>query len=96
MDMTSLDSCPRCGSPLQLGFAARSVGLSFVSPEKFEHFAFLDEDVSQAGLKKLLPSKAEYYRAYLCRSCKLYVVDYSKIYHRNDAEQLVKSANESE
>jgi hypothetical protein len=91
MDSTFPTTCPHCGNPLENGFAARAAGLSFVSPDKLERYAFLDEDVSQAGLKKILPSKAEYYRSCLCRSCKLYLVDYGKVYSRSQAEQVARS-----
>jgi hypothetical protein len=54
---------------------------------KQNNFAFIDEDLAQAGWRKFLPSKAEYFRSFLCRSCKLYVVDYSKSLSRPEAEQ---------
>jgi hypothetical protein len=90
MDHSCVSSCPQCGGSLEQGFAARAAGLSFVAPGKLEHQVFLDEDISQAGLKKLLPSKAEYYRSFLCRSCKLYIIDYSRTYSRDDAEEIVR------
>ncbi len=84
-------SCPRCGEEMQDGFAGKAAGLSFVAREKFERFAFIDEDVSGAGLKKLFPWKAEYYDSYLCRSCELYIIDFSMTLSRVEAEQLIKS-----
>ena len=75
---SSISTCPRCGAALEAGFMAKAAGLSWVSPNKFESVVFLDEDISQAGLKKFLPSKAEYFRSYLCQACKLYLVDYSE------------------
>lgn len=91
MDNDTFSVCPRCGSVLGLGFAARAIGLSFVEPEKFDHWAFIDEDIAKAGVRKYLPSRAQYYRSYLCRSCKLYLVDYSTIYSRHEAEDLLRS-----
>ena len=70
--------CPQCGQDFQPGFAGRSIGLSFIAPEKFAKNVFIDEDLVRSGLRKLLPAKAEYYRSYLCRSCQLYLIDYSK------------------
>lgn len=80
--------CPRCGKPLQAGFASKTVGLSFVAPAKLERFLAVDEDLTEAGLSKFLPSKAEYFRSYLCRACELYVVDYSVTLDRHSAKQV--------
>lgn len=88
----TLTNCPRCGGTLGSGFATRAAGLSFVSPDKFEHYAFMDEDLTHAGLRKFFPGPAEYYRSFICRECELYIVDYSKIYSREEAEGLARSA----
>jgi len=56
MEKTAFQSCPRCGEALQAGFAHKAPGLSFVAPDKLQHFVFLDEDVAKSGLAKLLPS----------------------------------------
>jgi hypothetical protein len=58
------DACPRCGKSLQACFAAKAIGLAFIASEQFERFAFLDEDLAKSGLRKFLPSKAEYFRSY--------------------------------
>jgi hypothetical protein len=65
MSENTLQNSPRCSTALEAGFAAKAMGLSFVAPEKLERFAFLDEDLAKSGLRKLLPSKAEYLRSYL-------------------------------
>ncbi len=83
-----LPICPRCAGALQAGFSARASGISFIKPEKFKDFAFLDQDVSGAGLTKFLPSKAAYFRAYLCRACELIIIDYSRTYSRAEANDL--------
>jgi len=88
---TEFQTCPRCRQQLQAGFTARAAGLSFITPEKFERFAFLDEDLSSAGLRKLIPWKAEYFRSYLCRSCELYLVDFGTVLDRTQAEIVAKS-----
>jgi hypothetical protein len=87
---TGLTTCPRCGRSLAAGFAAKAAGLSFVAPEQFKRFAFLDEDLSGAGLTKLLPSKAKYFRSYLCRGCELYIIDYSTALSRKEAERVAE------
>ena len=87
----SFADCPRCGKPLQAGFANKAVGLSFVAPEKLERFLSVDEDLAEAGPAKFLPSKAEYFRSYLCRACELYVVDYSVTLDRSRAKQVAET-----
>jgi hypothetical protein len=83
--------CPRCNKTLEAGFAHRAGGLSFVEPEKLEHFMFMDEDLSEAGLSRFLPAPAAFFRSYLCRSCELYLIDYSETLTRAKAEELAKS-----
>jgi hypothetical protein len=68
--------------------------LSFVAPAKLERFLFVDEDLAEAGLGKLLPSLAAYLRSYLCRACELYLIDYSKSFNRDEARQLAESLTE--
>ncbi len=89
--MSTFEKCPRCEKPLSAGFASKAAGLSFVAPDKLKHFAFLDEDLSGAGLSKLLPSKAKYFRSHLCRGCELYLIDFSAVLSREEAEQLAGS-----
>jgi hypothetical protein len=91
--LTTFQNCLRCGKNLEAGFAtATALGLSFVAPDKLRHFAFLDEDLSKAGIRKFLPWAARYFRSYLCRSCKLYVIDYSVRLNRAQAQQVAKAA----
>src|SRR4051812_13156164 len=80
-----LENCPRCGSPLEPGFAGKPAGLSFVAPEKLASFFFIDEDLACAGWSKILPSKWAAFPSYVCRSCKLYLIDYSKTVGRAQA-----------
>ena len=82
--------CPRCDSFMEDGFAGKAIGLSFVSHEKFQQFAFTDEDISKAGWKKFLPAKAEFFDSYLCRSCELYLVDFSKALNRAPVEHVIQ------
>jgi hypothetical protein len=91
MSGNALETCPRCGAALAAGFSGKGIGLSFIAPEKFERFAFLDEDLAKSGLRKLLPSKAEYFRSYLCRSCELYLIDFGTTLDRGQAEQVARS-----
>lgn len=86
-----IKTCPRCYSPLEAGFAAKATGLSFIAPGALTRFAFLDEDLARSGLPKLLASKAEYFRSYLCRSCELYLIDCATALDRCQAEQVAWS-----
>jgi hypothetical protein len=83
--------CPRCESLMEAGFAARSSPLSHIAPEKFEAFAFIDEDLAEAGLRVLLPWKAEYFRSWLCRACKFYLIDYGTGLIREQAGEIAQS-----
>ncbi|MCE9562168.1 MAG: hypothetical protein K8U57_08955 [Planctomycetes bacterium] len=91
MSVPEFTTCPRCSHPFVAGFAAKASGLSFVAPDKFNQFAFVDEDLAKAGLTKLLPSKAKYFRSYLCRGCELYLVDYGTVLSRHEAERVAES-----
>ena len=91
MSETTFQICPRCGKTLDAGFAHKAVGLSFVASDKLQHFIFLDEDVAWSGLSKLLPSAAAFFRSYLCRSCELYIIDYSVTLDRAQAKQAAQS-----
>lgn len=86
MDNALPVKCPRCAAAMESGFANKSAGLSFVSYHKLDHFTFVDEDIAGAGLSKILPSKLAYFRSAVCRSCQLYLVDYSVTLDRRQAE----------
>ena len=85
---TSLDTCPSCGTATEQGFCHRAIGLSFVAPRKLANLVSIDEDLPKAGYGKFLPSKAAYYRSYLCRACSLYVVDYGTLLRSAEAKEL--------
>ena len=98
--MNAFDTCPRCGGQLEAGFAHKLTGLSFVSPDKLNRFIFVSEDLTLSGglksrlygrLKKVFPSGAEYFRSYLCRSCELYLIDYSTTIGHAQAKELANS-----
>jgi hypothetical protein len=91
MTQETFQTCPRCGKAIEAGFAHKAPGLSFVAPEKLEHFVFLDEDVAKSALSKLVPSGAAFFRSYLCRSCELYIVDYSTTLDRDQANQVAQA-----
>jgi len=91
----SFSLCSRCQAKIKIGFAARAAGASFAAPEKFAHFAFADRDLTESGLRKLFPSKGEWYVAYWCPSCELYSVDLSKTYDRVESNLIAKSILEA-
>lgn len=86
----TLTTCPNCMGQMEVGFWSLAAPASFVAPEKFDRFLFRDEDVFQVGLKKLLPSRAEFFQSYLCRTCKIYIIDYSHTFNRVEAEETVQ------
>ncbi len=87
-----ITQCPCCGGPLARGFAVKTAGLSFVRPDKFKQFAFVDEDLQRTGfLAKFLPSRARYCPSFLCRSCQVYLVDYGTVLSRRQADQASRS-----
>lgn len=53
--------------------------------------AFIDYDLNETGLKKYLPAKAAYDLSYRCPQCKIYIVDYSKSFSRQEANELAES-----
>lgn len=87
--MNAVDTCPRCGGRLEAGFAHKAVGLSFVSSDKLNALISVDEDLARSGVKKLLPSRPEYFRSYLCRSCQLYLIDYGTTIGHAQAKELL-------
>jgi hypothetical protein len=89
---TQIAQCPTCGGPLARGFAVKAAGLSFVRPQKFKKFAFIDEDLQGAGLTKLLPARARFCPSFLCRACRIYVVDYGTTLTRREATEAVQPA----
>lgn len=90
MSETFVAVCPRCGSGMEAGFASRATPLSFVAFGEVDRVVFKDEDLVKAGWRMLLPSRARYFRSYLCRACKLYVIDYAKTYTRREAEGIAR------
>ena len=87
----NLESCPRCSGDLQDGFAYKAAGLSFVSNDALRRrFVSWDEDLAQAGLRKFLPHRARYFRSQVCRTCQLYLVDYSRTYGHSEAKLLME------
>ena len=83
------DRCPRCSGPLEKGFAHRTVGLAFVSPEKLRQFIFVGEDLNKRSLlTKMLPSRARYSPGYVCRACRLFLVEYGTVLTHKEAKEL--------
>jgi len=86
-----LAQCPVCGQGMEKGFSPRNMGLSWIAPEKLRQFIFLDEDLVNSGLKKLLPARAEYDLTYRCPQCQIYVVDYSRAVSAEEARGLAEA-----
>ncbi len=90
-----LPPCPECGTRMEQGFSHRNTSLSWVAAQKLKKFAFSDEDLNEAGLKKYLPSIVALNLSYLCPDCKIYMVDYSKSLSRAEANKLAASIHSS-
>ena len=80
--------CPKCNSETEAGYSSANTSLSWISKEKFESFAFVDEDLAKSGWKNLFPWKGEYFRAFNCPGCKIVLVDYSEKYDRKTIEAI--------
>ncbi len=80
---------------MEQGFSHKNTGLSWVAAQKLRKFAFSDEDLNEAGLKKYLPAVAAFNLSYLCPDCKIYIVDYSKSLPRAEANKLAATIHSS-
>jgi predicted nucleic-acid-binding Zn-ribbon protein len=86
--VTDVGICPKCGQQTERGFCHRASGIWYIRPEKLRRFTFKDEDLAKAGWRRILPSKAEYFRAYLCENCKYFAVDFSARLDQKQARTL--------
>ncbi len=68
------------------GYSSASSPASWIRPEQFRSVGFLDTDLKKAGLRTLLPWKAESFRAYHCPQCQLLMTDYSRKWSRKAIE----------
>jgi hypothetical protein len=84
-------NCPKCNKEMSSGYSAASTGISWVDKSNFNSYAFIDEDLSGAGLKKFFPSKAEYFKAYRCSSCECVLIDHSTKLSRKVIENEINS-----
>jgi hypothetical protein len=73
------------------GYSSANVGLSWVEEEKFKTFAFMDKDLSKAGMKKLFPWKGEYFKATNCPQCQIVLIDYSQKHDRKAVESEIEA-----
>jgi hypothetical protein len=84
--------CPACGSTLERGFTAKASGLSFIPLAKFKRFAFVDEDLHRRSLlSRLFLSRARFSPSSICRSCRIYIVDYGTVLSRREANEAAAS-----
>ena len=78
--------CPKCEQEMAKGFSSANTSLSWIDEDKFKSYIFMDADLSESGIKKLIPWKGEYFEAANCIQCKVVIVDYSKKYDRKTLE----------
>ena len=85
---------PRCGSAPEAGFAHKHAGPSFVPPGKLlGQVGFLGEDLTRSGLRKHLPSRAEFHRSALGRPCELSPADRDTTLDRAEAEEVARASD---
>ena len=90
MDSKELGTCPKCGDAMKRGFVPRKATLSWVAPKQLAQFMFVGYNLHGAGLRQILPGKAEYDLAYRCPTCRIYLVDYSRALSRDEAKDLAR------
>jgi hypothetical protein len=90
---TSLSlSCPRCGGNPDEGFVIANFGLSgFVSAESIGKPVYASETLVRAGWLSFLPKVATWFKASLCRSCRLLIIDFGEKLSHSDAKRLVQN-----
>ena len=83
-------NCPKCSEEMELAFCSTSSGLSYVQPQQFEKFAFVDQDLSEEGLLKFLPiQKGKWHPSTICKPCEVYIIEYGKKLTRNEIEEFL-------
>jgi len=82
--------CPKCQNTMERGYSSANTGLSWIDEDKFQSFAFIDKDLSGAGLKKLFPWKGEYFMASNCAQCKIVLINYAEKFDRKAVESKIK------
>lgn len=75
---------------MQSGYSSANTGLSWIDEDKFQSFAFIDKDLSGAGLRKLFPWKSEYFKASNWTQCMIVLIDYSERLDRKAVESKTK------
>ena len=83
--------CHQCQHEMVSGYSSANTGLSWIEEEQFRSFAFLDKDLSEAGLKKLFPWKGEYFKAAHCSHCRIVLIDYSQRHDRKAVEAEIEA-----
>lgn len=85
-------NCSKCQKEMTHGYSAATTPLSWIEVEKFESFAFGDEDLAKTGLKALLPQAARYFKAAHCPTCQIVTIDYSEKFSRKQVESSENTA----
>ena len=86
------DKCPRCSGPFEQGLSIRSYGLPFYKPDVFANFVVTGEDLNRRSMiAKLLPTRARWSKAHVCRSCQVAVVEYGTSLSHKEAQQFAAS-----
>lgn len=85
--------CHRCGEDTEEGLNLIKSGLYFSSFKQAKQFVSKPEDLSKVGWRAYFPSRVRYFRAYICRKCQTYTIDFSRKLSHTEAQMIVDKAN---
>lgn len=90
MSTDSSIRCPGCGEVMTRGFSSL-LALSWIPPRTTERFAFVGEMLHGVALwQRVLPHRASYLLSYVCASCEINTIDYSRRYSRAEINDLAQ------
>jgi hypothetical protein len=83
--------CQRCGGVMEGGFVSANFGAGFVAIETVGKAFFSTEPLSSCDAWWAILPAAKWFKASLCRSCCLILVDYGEKLSHADAKQLARN-----
>src|SRR3954463_15615698 len=85
-------ACPRCGKAMERGFTGRAVELTHIPPPKLKRWAFLHDPVQrQSWIRTILSmGAARYSPSFICRACKVYMVEYGISWTQQEAKEIAR------
>lgn len=85
--------CPRCGGEVDHGFVLANKGLSvvFCKLESVLKNVFVPEPVVSAGWFDWIPQLSKWFRAGICRTCRMVMIDYGHKLTHSEAKSIAKN-----